>query len=125
MPRRSILPLAIARAMDGHNPQLDRLNGALIQLGQPLYGCVSPDGYACTESAWLSSSAVLERISIARRAIAGAYSHDDASERLSGAHRLVDLLGAIFPEQRLALVKEEPPARQALALLGSPEFMRC
>lgn len=38
---------------------------ALSQLGMPLYGCQTPDGYKNTESAWLSPDAMTRRISIA------------------------------------------------------------
>jgi hypothetical protein len=41
------------------------LNRALTDLGQPLYGCISPDGYACTQTAWLDPGGLLRRISFA------------------------------------------------------------
>jgi uncharacterized protein (DUF1800 family) len=41
------------------------LQGSLIQLGMPLYGCPTPDGYKNTEVAWLSADAMTRRLSFA------------------------------------------------------------
>jgi uncharacterized protein (DUF1800 family) len=41
--------------------------GWLTQLGQPLYGRVTPDGYALVESAWTSSGQMVRRFEIARQ----------------------------------------------------------
>jgi uncharacterized protein (DUF1800 family) len=38
----------------------------LQQLGEPLYGRVTPDGYALTEAAWTSSGQLVKRFEIAR-----------------------------------------------------------
>jgi uncharacterized protein (DUF1800 family) len=40
--------------------------GWLQQLGEPLYGRVTPDGYALTEAAWTSSGQMVRRFEIAR-----------------------------------------------------------
>jgi uncharacterized protein (DUF1800 family) len=40
--------------------------GWLQQLGEPLYGRVTPDGYALTEPAWTSSGQLVRRFEIAR-----------------------------------------------------------
>ncbi len=40
--------------------------GWLQQLGEPLYGRVTPDGYPLTESAWASSGQIVRRFEIAR-----------------------------------------------------------
>jgi uncharacterized protein (DUF1800 family) len=42
------------------------LVGWLQQLGEPLYGKVTPDGYALTEPAWTSSGQLVRRFEIAR-----------------------------------------------------------
>ena len=41
------------------------LLGAMEQLGMPLFGCLTPDGYKNTEEAWLSPDATMRRISFA------------------------------------------------------------
>jgi uncharacterized protein (DUF1800 family) len=40
--------------------------GWLAQLGEPLYGRVTPDGYALSEAAWTSSGQMIRRFEIAR-----------------------------------------------------------
>jgi uncharacterized protein (DUF1800 family) len=39
--------------------------GILTQLGQPLYGCLTPDGYKCTQNAWLNADGVTRRVTFA------------------------------------------------------------
>ena len=41
------------------------LLGALNQLGMPLYGCQTPDGYKNTQSAWLNPDAMVYRLNFA------------------------------------------------------------
>ncbi len=41
------------------------INGILDQLGMPVYGCVTPDGYKNTKEAWLSSDTMIRRSSLA------------------------------------------------------------
>jgi len=42
------------------------VTGWLAQLGQPLYGRVTPDGYPLSEAAWTSSGQMVKRFEIAR-----------------------------------------------------------
>ena len=39
--------------------------GTLVQLGQPIYGCQTPDGYKCTQDSWLNADAMTRRITFA------------------------------------------------------------
>ena len=41
------------------------LSGTMQQLGMPLYGCQTPDGYANTQDAWLNPDAMMMRLSFA------------------------------------------------------------
>jgi uncharacterized protein (DUF1800 family) len=47
------------------------LLGTLAQLGMPLYGCPTPDGYKNTEAAWLNPDAVTRRINFATALASG------------------------------------------------------
>jgi uncharacterized protein (DUF1800 family) len=47
------------------------LYGVLTQLGQAPYGCATPDGYKCTEDAWLNADAMTRRITFAIALAAG------------------------------------------------------
>ena len=47
------------------------LLGSMDQLGMPLYGCQTPDGYKNTESAWLNPDAMVYRLNFATALGAG------------------------------------------------------
>jgi uncharacterized protein (DUF1800 family) len=47
------------------------LLAALAQLGMPLYGCATPDGYKNTEAAWLSPDAMTRRLNFATALASG------------------------------------------------------
>lgn len=115
----------------------------LKALGQPIYGCATPDGYACTETAWLDSDAMMRRISFAVKFGAGAYMQSYLAEAGYGTMgkpirlqpgevgvplRPDDLIEMLNPElsqkTRTAVARAARPDRAGL-ILGSPEFMRC
>ena len=47
------------------------LSGMLEQLGMPLYGCLTPDGYKNTQDAWLNPDAMTRRLSFATALASG------------------------------------------------------
>ncbi|MBH9552032.1 DUF1800 domain-containing protein [Inhella gelatinilytica] len=89
---------------------------ALRQLGQPLFGCITPDGYKATRAAWLDPEALARRAELAARYCQRAQLGADA------ASALLDTLGpALGPATRAAVVKAPAPLQAAL-VLGSPDF---
>ncbi len=86
---------------------------ALSQMGMPLYGCVTPDGYKNTESAWLSAEAVTARLAFAD-SLARAAPPPEHLERT--------LQGVVGPDAMAAAAGR--PNEAVLLLLGSPDFMR-
>ena len=124
------------------------LLGTLAQLGMPLYGCQTPDGYKNTEEAWLNPDALTRRINFATVLAAGRLplaKPDDAdndSGTMTDANRadradkdrwmmppvdaaqLLTTLGpSLSTSTREAVSGAQPALRSALAL-GSPDFMR-
>jgi uncharacterized protein (DUF1800 family) len=120
--------VSAARAV-GMSPSAVRpLIAALQNLGQPLYGCISPDGYACTESAWLDPDGLLHRIAFATRLGDGEYGASESADGESGVpnpDRLQDMLEPVLGRTTLAAIAQAPRDRRAGVILGSPEFMRC
>ena len=53
------------RATGLKSPRLDLINGFLKMQGQPLYGCLTPDGYKNAKDAWINPDALLRRINFA------------------------------------------------------------
>ena len=121
------------------------LLGVIGQLGMPLYGCQTPDGYKNTLEAWLNPSAMTQRIGFAT-AMAGGYLRinqtppKDMNEMEGGSnpaamsqavrmkpqdpselrHTLGDRLSA-----RTKRALEAAPARlRSAVILGGPDFMQ-
>ena len=94
---------------------------ALNQLGMPLYGCQTPDGYKNTQVAWLSPDALSRRISFATALAAGKLALPAA---VASAPALQAALGPSVTERTLAAVAAQPEPLRAAMLLGSPDFMQ-
>ena len=103
------------------------LLGALAQLGMPLYGCVTPDGYAATEAAWLNQDALAKRVAFAGTLAAGRW----RTPRSAGEGPTFEMavgeisVGAVAPGSGAAVASELAPktapldADAMLATLGA------
>ncbi len=122
------------------------LMGELTQLGEPLYGCQTPDGYKDVQDAWLNPDAMMRRLSFATAlgsghlpvsrpisftlddaAMAGAHEPADAGSWLPPApepDQLAETVGNRFSESTTTAVLEAPQQLRSSLLLASPEFMR-
>lgn len=105
--------VSVARASGTPVGDTAALAQALNQLGMPLYGCATPDGYKNTEAAWLNPGALTRRIAFATMAGAGA---DPA--------RLDAAIGPAISPRTRGLLASNPPRLHAAMLLGSPDFMQ-
>jgi len=127
---------AASAPIDNTRPLL----GAMTQLGMPLFGCLTPDGYKNTEGAWLSPDATARRINFAT-ALAlgnlpigslvtgvalGAYSDPPRPHATSpvNAAALEEIFGSTMSTATREAVAEAPPGLRAALILGSPDFMR-
>ena len=122
-PYRYVVSAARAAGMSPSSVQ--PLAGALEDIGQPLFGCVSPDGYACTQSAWLDPNGLLRRLSFAMRLSAGTYGSADGNFEPVEAGPLREMLEPVLSPMTVAAIDKAPAEKRAGAILGSPEFMRC
>jgi uncharacterized protein (DUF1800 family) len=120
--------------------------GALSQLGMPLYGCQTPDGYKNTEQAWLNPDALTRRINISTMLASGRVPLDRPPaaeegvqmrrqtvrvERAEEGHRaplsadqLLVTLGSSISDRTRAAIATGQSALRAALVLGSPDFMR-
>jgi uncharacterized protein (DUF1800 family) len=96
------------------------LFGLLRELGQPIYGIETPDGYKQLQSVWLNPDGLARRLSFA----AGLGSGRLAEQRfeISDAQIQLVLPAPLQPATAQALAAADPRLRPAL-LLGSPDFM--
>ena len=107
--------------------------GWLQQLGEPLYGRVTPDGYALTEAAWSSSGQMVRRFEIARaigNGNAGLFNNDDNTPGPSTGFPLLTsklFFDAIEPtlstRARDALNRTPSQQEWNMILLSSPDWM--
>jgi uncharacterized protein (DUF1800 family) len=98
------------------------LLGALRQLGMPLYGCPTPDGYKNTEDAWLNPDAITRRVSLATTLGSGHL--PGGNGQALDADALLGTLGDTISAKTRATVVQADPRLRAALVLGSPDFMR-
>ena len=146
-PYQFVVSAARASALPINN--IRPLLGTLTQLGMPLYGSVTPDGYKNTEVAWLNPDALTRRIGFATALASGRLPVDKVPEN-SGqgmgkkqiekqsdgmqrirvdsqpleADALLKTLGDTISTRTRELVKSNPEKLKASLVLGSPDFMR-
>jgi len=105
----------------------------LTQLGEPLYGRVTPDGYPLTEAAWTSSGQLVRRFEIARAigsGNAGLFNNEDNSPGLAAGFPMLTsrfyydtIEPALAPRTRAALGKANSQQEWNTILLASPDWM--
>ena len=108
------------RATDTKVDNYRSVTGVLRQMGMPLYGNQTPDGYKNTESAWLNPDAVLRRISLTTSLVSGRF----AGSSPMNVQQLSTTLGNNFSAKTMQVVANHPEDIKAALMLGSPEFMR-
>lgn len=109
------------------------LLAALTQLGMPLYGCATPDGYKNTQAAWLSPDAMTRRLSLATALATGRLLRPRPADYAGGAvpaepaqpdaTALLAALGPAISSRTRAVVAQSEPGLRAALVLGSPDFM--
>ena len=109
--------VSTARAAGADVDKVAPLLQSLAQLGMPLYGCVTPDGYKNTEAAWLNPGALTRRIAFATATATAAAAKLDPVQ-LEGA------IGVAISARTRTMVATHPAPLRAAMLLGSPDFMQ-
>ena len=132
--------ISAVRAAGAPADNIRRLLDTMRELGMPLFGCVTPDGYKNTEGAWLSPDATARRINfatalargnlptsnLATSAVLGRYSDLSTPHAASpiDAMRLEQIFDSTMSSATRVAIAEAPPGLRAALILGSPEFMR-
>jgi uncharacterized protein (DUF1800 family) len=141
------LVVSAMRALGAPPDTTQRTAQLMSQLGQPIYGKLTPDGWPERGDAWMNSGALLNRINLGFRLASGQVPNVKlamwpATTRLMALPReaqvegvIEELLGSVSPETRRILMSGENPAAlkgpqlkglpEIVGLaLGSPEFQR-
>jgi uncharacterized protein (DUF1800 family) len=141
--------ISAVRSTDKKVENFQQLYSYLQQLGMPLYGCLTPDGYKNTRDAWLNPDAIARRLNFAT-ALAGdrlSLNSPPANPKESGwmlpqtnipvnsallnrnvepvdPVRLTNTLGNNFSPKTRSAIDSSPANLRAALILGSPEFMQ-
>ena len=120
------------------------LLGMMGQLGMPLYGCLTPDGYKNTRVAWLNPNAMTQRVNYAVALASGRLplnqspinttEQTENGQRMPSGDQAIPLepidtatlartLGNALSAETRASVKESKPQFRAALILGSRDFM--
>lgn len=136
-PYRYVLSAARAAGVTVNNPH--PLLHQMAQLGMPLYGCQTPDGYRDTADKWLNPDAGPLRVSFATELAAGSLPLSkpvpeaapiDAAGAGTPKGEPVDaaavqaLIDPVLSDQTRRVIANAPARERAALLLGSPDFMR-
>jgi uncharacterized protein (DUF1800 family) len=145
--------LSSVRATGIATTNVKPLMAVLAQLGQPLYGCQTPDGFHDTEADWLNPNAITQRVNFATALASGklplqrvddpnapaqglkamereadkAMAREQAAEGSTppvDAGALLATLGPAISDRTRGAVAQAQPALRAALVLGSPDFMR-
>lgn len=122
--------------------------GVLAQLGMPLFGSQTPDGYKNTQDAWMNPDAITRRINFATALATGRLPFDkdiedgekmgkkqlakqaeEKSDRPAvmpavSAVALIQTMGAGLSGRTIEIVNGNQEALRAALILGSPDFMQ-
>ncbi|GBF81970.1 hypothetical protein AsFPU1_3393 [Aphanothece sacrum FPU1] len=95
----------------------------LRQMGMPLYGCLTPDGYKNTQEAWLSPDGMTKRLNFATMLSKGNNDKKNTNQDMVNPDQLAATLGNRFSSKTQQAIASNPKNLKAAIILGSPEFM--
>lgn len=111
--------ISVMRMSNINKPNFTRIIASLRDLEMRPYYCVTPDGYKNIQSAWLSSSAMMNRIHFATLVADGTISNNS---QISD-DQLMPLVHNFLSTKTLNTVKNVDRKLQSALILGSPEMM--
>jgi uncharacterized protein (DUF1800 family) len=104
---------------------------AVRQLGEPLYMCQPPTGYADRADAWVNTGALLNRMNFAVALVSGRMrgvqpSGLSLASAAAARDQLVDgtLASDVSASTSQTIARAQDPRQAAALVLGSPEFQR-
>jgi len=106
------------------------VSGVLNQLGMPLYGWLTPEGYKFSQQAWLNPDALLRRINFVNSLSNGKSPIARAENTAPGTTvkpvdplTLIDTLAPMLSQDDVSTINAAPAYLQVGLILGSPAFM--
>jgi uncharacterized protein (DUF1800 family) len=126
-PYEYVISAVRATGQSVENPKA--IAAMLQQLGMPVYGRQTPDGYPNTQALWLNPEAMTRRLSFATQLGMGKLPLQNSMNRSAGSSVNVDAialrntLGNHFSRQTQTVIAESPESLRSALILGSPELM--
>ena len=110
--------VSLIRMGEIEQADLKRIRGMLTNLSMPVYMCSAPTGYKNTQSAWLNSQGMLQRIGYAAAIARSQLNREDPvnDERLETNMRKLS-------KHTQEVIEQNPPQLRSSLILGSPEAM--
>ena len=122
--------VSAVRATEVQVSNFKAIDQVLQQMGMPIYGCHTPDGYKNTQDIWLNSGAMIQRLNLALSIANGRSplirpekTNANSSPSPIDAIQLRQTLGQRFSSQTQTAIATSPEPLQVALMLGSPEFM--
>ncbi|MGS0743513.1 DUF1800 domain-containing protein, partial [Glaciimonas sp. GG7] len=104
------------------------VDNTLMQLGQPLYGWLTPDGYTFSEQAWLNPDGLLRRINFVSSLSNGkspiTQTQPPANNAPLDPQQLIQTLSPLLDQHSMATIAAAPANLQPGMILGGPDFMK-
>ena len=113
--------VSVLRATGAKPDDYARVQNYLRAQGEPIYGCLTPDGYKNVRDAWLNPDALLHRANFAVDFTTGHFKGVDPGP--VDERDLEETLGMRLAPATAAAIDKAPPNLKSALLLGSPEFM--
>ena len=115
--------ISVIRASGEEVTNYRPLIGMMQQLGMPLYGCLTPDGYKNTQEAWLNGDGMLRRINFVTALAFGRVNINDDQFPVSYDDLKTDFDLSLSPST-MQVIQSAPARLRAVLVLGSPEMMK-
>jgi len=115
--------VSVFRATDTEPQDYQPVIQFLRMQGQPLYGCLTPDGYKNTQSAWLNPDALINRINFAT-AIGTGKAKFMSNQPVDFSRSRDAVNAGMLSAHTESVISKAPPPLKLSLLIGSPEFMR-
>ncbi|HEU0118172.1 MAG TPA: DUF1800 domain-containing protein [Alphaproteobacteria bacterium] len=91
------------------------LQAAMNQMGEPLYRCVTPNGYSNTNDQWLNSDALLKRVDYSKKFVGFLQSNP--------LPNIESAMGTTLSANTFKTIQAAPPKMQPVLALSAPEFV--
>jgi uncharacterized protein (DUF1800 family) len=115
--------ISVLRATDANLKNVQPIAGALANLGMPLFGCPTPDGYKNTETAWLNPDGLTKRINFCAQVAQGRLGAQNIGLNVRTSELIKNLAPIITPALSLTVEKQSDPVLASALVLASPGMM--